>query len=113
MLPLGALIALAWVNAAPESYYRFTLPVAFPVNDIAMVFFFAVITKEVVEATAPGGCIASVATGAAAGRCGCWCGRSPCAAARCLVDAFDEPMLAIAWPVTFATDLAVGYFITG
>ncbi len=29
-----------------------------------------------------------------------------------LVDAFDEPMLAIAWPVTFATDLAVGYFIT-
>ena len=27
-----------------------------------------------------------------------------------LVAALDEPMLASAWPVTFATDLAVAYF---
>ena len=112
MLPLGALVALAWVNAAPESYFRFTLPVAFAVNDIAMVFFFAVITKEVVEATAPGGVLhpwrrallpVVAAVGAAA---------LPALLHAGLVDAFDEPMLAIAWPVTFATDLAVGYFIT-
>ena len=112
MLPLGALVALAWVNAAPESYFRFTLPVAFAVNDIAMVFFFAVITKEVVEATAPGGVLhpwrrallpVVAAVGVAA---------FPALLHIGLVDAFDEPMLAIAWPVTFATDLAVGYFIT-
>ena len=53
--PLGAAIALVWVNAAPESYYRFTYAISFAVNDVAMVFFFALMTKEVVEATAPGG----------------------------------------------------------
>src|SRR5215510_16620316 len=55
LLPLGAVIALIWVNTRPESYYRFTYAIAFVVNDVAMAFFFALITKEVVEATAPGG----------------------------------------------------------
>src|SRR5262249_49516809 len=55
LLPVGASIALVWANAAPESYYRVTYAIAFAVNDVAMVFFFALVTKEVVEATAPGG----------------------------------------------------------
>ena len=59
LLPLGALIALVWVNAAPESYYRFTFAIAFAVNDVAMVFFFGLMTKEVVEATAPNGVLHS------------------------------------------------------
>jgi len=54
-LPLGALIALVWVNTAPESYSVFTSAMSFAVNDVAMVLFFALMTKEVVEATAPGG----------------------------------------------------------
>ena len=111
MLPLGATIALAWVNTAPESYFRFTLAMAFAVNDVAMVFFFAVIAKEVVEATAPGGMLhpwrrawlpVFAAVGATA---------VPALLHIPLVDALDEPMLATAWPVTFATDLAVGYFV--
>ncbi len=53
LLPLGAVIALLWVNTRPESYYRFTYAIAFAVNDVAMMLFFAVMTKEVVEATAP------------------------------------------------------------
>ena len=111
MLPLGAIIALAWVNIAPESYFRFTLAIAFAVNGIAMAFFFAVITKEVVEATAPGGVlhpwrrallpvVAAIAATAI-----------PALLHVGVVDALDEPMLAIAWPVAFATDLAVSYFI--
>ena len=105
------MIALAWVNTAPESYHRFTLPVAFAVNDVAMAFFFAIITKEVVEATAPGGVLhpwrrALLPVVAAVGVVAL-----PALLHIRLVDAFDEPMLAIAWPVTFATDLAVGYFI--
>ena len=54
-MPLGAVIALVWVNTAPESYYAFTSAMSFAVNDVAMVLFFALMTKEVVEATAPGG----------------------------------------------------------
>ena len=42
-----------------ESYFRFSYAAAFAVNDVAMVFFFAVMTKEVVEATAPGGILRS------------------------------------------------------
>jgi Na+:H+ antiporter, NhaA family len=87
------------------------LPVAFAVNDIAMVFFFGVITKEVVEATAPGGVLhpwrrALLPVVAAIGVVAL-----PALLHIGLVDALDEPMLVIAWPVTFATDLAVGYFI--
>src|SRR4029434_4034384 len=55
LLPLGALIALVWVNTAPESYYSFTFAISFAVNDVAMMIFFALMTKEIVEATAPGG----------------------------------------------------------
>jgi hypothetical protein len=55
LLPLGAAVALVWANTAAESY-RLTYAIAFAVNDVAMVFFFALMTKEVVEATAPGAC---------------------------------------------------------
>ena len=55
LLPFGAAIALVWANTFPESYFRFSYAAALAVNDIAMVFFFALMTKEVVEATAPGG----------------------------------------------------------
>ncbi len=54
-LPVGCAAALVWANTAPESYYRLAHATAFAVNDIGMVFFFALITKEVVEATLPGG----------------------------------------------------------
>ena len=55
LLPLGALMALVWVHTAPESYYSFTFAIAFAVNDVAMALFFALIMKEIVEATAPAG----------------------------------------------------------
>jgi NhaA family Na+:H+ antiporter len=56
-LPIGCAAALAWANTLPESYYRFAHATAFAVNDIGMVFFFALITKEVAEATLPGGAL--------------------------------------------------------
>jgi NhaA family Na+:H+ antiporter len=56
-LPLGCAAALVWANARPESYYRFANATAFIVNDVGMAFFFALITKEVVEATLPGGAL--------------------------------------------------------
>jgi len=46
---------MVWVNVEPESYYLFTYRIAFAVNDVGMVLFFALMTKEVVEATVTGG----------------------------------------------------------
>jgi NhaA family Na+:H+ antiporter len=111
LLPLGAVIALVWVNTAPESYYRFRLAVSFAVNDIAMAFFFAVIMKEVVEATAPGGVLhpwrrAVLPLVASIGAT-----LVPALIHRQAVEVLDEPMLAVGWPITFATDLAFSYFI--
>jgi Na+:H+ antiporter, NhaA family len=111
ILPAGAAIALVWANVLPESYYRFSYAIAFAVNDVAMAFFFALMTKEVVEATAPGGVlhpwrrallpvIAAIAATALSALIHVQA-----------VDALDEPALAVAWPVTFATDLAFSYFI--
>ena len=109
LLPLGVVIALVWANVFPDSYFRFSYGWAFGVNDVAMVFFFGLMTKEVVEATAPGGVMHRwrrvllpiiAAVGATA---------TPAMLHLYLAERFDEPMLAVAWPVTFATDLAVGY----
>jgi Na+:H+ antiporter, NhaA family len=111
LLPLGASIAMVWVNTAPESYYRFTYAIAFAVNDVAMVFFFALMTKEVVEATSPGGVLhpwrrALLPVIAAIGAT-----IVPALIYVRAVDALDEPMLAVGWPVSFATDIAVSYFV--
>jgi Na+:H+ antiporter, NhaA family len=110
-LPIGAAIALVWVNVRPESYYSFSYAIAFAVNDVAMAFFFALMTKEVVEATAPGGVLhpfrrAVVPVIAAIGGV-----LIPAVLHGFIVDALDEPALEVAWPIALATDLAVGYFV--
>jgi len=56
-LPIGCVAALVWANTFPDSYYRFAQAIAFAVNDVGMVFFLALITKEVAEATLPGGAL--------------------------------------------------------
>jgi Na+:H+ antiporter, NhaA family len=111
LLPLGVLIALVWANTGPESYYSVAYAMSFAVNDVSMVFFFALMTKEVVEATAPGGVLhpwrrawlpVAAAIGATA---------IPALIYSQAVDALDEPVLAVAWPVPFATDIAASYFL--
>jgi NhaA family Na+:H+ antiporter len=56
-LPVGCAAALIWANTFSESYYRFAHATAFAVNNVGMAFFFALITKEVAEATLPGGAL--------------------------------------------------------
>ena len=111
LLPLGAAIALVWVNLRPESYYRLSFAIAFAVNDVAMTFFFALMTKEVVEATAPNGVLhpwrrALLPVIAAMGAV-----LIPAWLHVQFVEALDEPMLAIGWPISLTTDLAVAYFV--
>jgi NhaA family Na+:H+ antiporter len=56
-LPVGCAAAMIWANTLPDSYFRFAHAAAFLVNDVGIVFFFALITKEVAEATLPGGAL--------------------------------------------------------
>jgi Na+:H+ antiporter, NhaA family len=111
LLPLGAGLAIAWANLWPESYFTFSYAAAFVVNDIALVFFFALMTKEVVEATAPNGVLhpwrrALLPVMAAIGIAAITAQLQIVAA-----EWLDEPMLSAGWPITFATDLAFSYFI--
>lgn len=55
----GTTTAVVWANLSYASYDRIAHPLHFWVNDIGMVFFFALAAKEVFEATLPGGSLAS------------------------------------------------------
>ena len=51
----GAALGLVWANADPGGYAEFARVTRPFVNDVAMVFFFGLVMKEVYEATLPGG----------------------------------------------------------
>lgn len=59
LLVAGAVIAVVWANLDFESYDHVAHPLHFWVNDVGMVFFFALAAKEVFEATLPGGALNS------------------------------------------------------
>jgi Na+:H+ antiporter, NhaA family len=111
-LPIGCLAALFWSNTLPETYYRFAHLLAFPVNDIGMVFFFALITKEVVEATAPGGALhpwrrAALPITAALGGCAV-----AIAAYLAFLQSVGEPMLMSGWVTACAIDVPSTYIVS-
>lgn len=111
LLPLGVLIALVWANLEPEGYFRLAHAAAFPVNEIGMAIFLGLIAQELYETMMPGGAL------------GAWPERSfPAVAALggvagsvatylVLVRLWHEQMLASAWPVVVAIDLAAGYYL--
>lgn len=59
LLLAGTISAVVWANLDLTSYDRIAHPLHFWVNDVGMVFFFALAAKEVFEATLPGGPLAS------------------------------------------------------
>lgn len=59
LLLAGTAVAVIWANLDFGSYDRVAHALHFVVNDIGMVFFFALAAKEVFEATLPGGSLAS------------------------------------------------------
>jgi NhaA family Na+:H+ antiporter len=111
LLVVGAVAALVWANTAHDSYEHFAHAVHFAVNDIGMVFFFAIAAKEVFEATLPGGPLASARTAAmpllsaAGGMVG------PALTYLALVQVFDTPELANGWAIPCATDIAFSYLV--
>ena len=59
LLLAGTVAALVWANLDLTGYERTSHPLHFWVNDVGMVFFFALAAKEVFEAGLPGGPLAS------------------------------------------------------
>jgi NhaA family Na+:H+ antiporter len=110
LLVAGTLAALIWANLDVHSYEAFTHGrVHFIVNDIGMVFFFALAAKEIVEATLPGGPLqspreAAVPLLAAAGGMA-----APAGIFALLVLATGRPELMRGWAVPCATDIAFSY----
>ena len=59
LLLAGTVTAVVWANLDLAGYTRLAHPLQFWVNDIGMVFFFALAAKEVFESMLPGGALAS------------------------------------------------------
>ena len=59
LLLAGTAAAVVWANVDLGSYDALAHPLHFWVNDVGMVFFFALAANEVFEATLPGGPLAS------------------------------------------------------
>jgi Na+:H+ antiporter, NhaA family len=110
-LPAGCVFALLWANTLPDSYFRFAHASTFLVNDIGIVFFFALITKEVVEATLPDGALhpwrrAALPVAAAVG--------SVIVSIACylaFLQYIGEPMLTRGWVAACAIDIPGSYII--
>ena len=111
LLPAGLLAALVWANTAAESYFAFASGAAFWANDVAMVLFFGLLTKEVVEATAPDGVLHSwrKATMPLIGAAGA--AITSAVVYVWFVGAADQPMLERGWPLAAPTDLALAYLV--
>jgi NhaA family Na+:H+ antiporter len=110
-LPLGAALALVWANTAPDSYFRLAHTLAFPVNEVGMAVFLGLITQEAIEAVMPGGALHSWRR---------WAMPIVAAAGGLLGSTFvylgyiswrHEQVLAQAWPIACAIDMAAGYYV--
>lgn len=109
LLVSGTVIALLWANFSPASYEDAAHVLHFPVNDIAMVFFFALAAKEIIEATLPGGALASpreagVPLLAAVGGMAV-----PAALYLAQAALHGRPELMRGWAIPCATDIAFSY----
>jgi NhaA family Na+:H+ antiporter len=111
VVPLGLVVALIWVNTAPESYFKVAEGLSFAVNDVGMAFLLALLMQEVVEAILPGGTLHPWRRGmlpiiaAAGGTLGA------IATYRAAISLGNEPVLAIGWPVATAVDVAAGFLV--
>lgn len=109
LLVAGTLTALIWANVNLEAYEHVAHALHFAVNDVGMVFFFALAAKEIIEATLPGGALSSpreagVPLFAAIG------GMVVPATLYAVQANFDgRPELMPGWAIPCATDIAFSY----
>jgi NhaA family Na+:H+ antiporter len=111
LLVLGAAGGLLWANVAYSSYDRFAHALHFAVNDIGMVFFFAIAAKEVFEATLPGGPLSSVRRAAVPLLAAAGGMLAPALIYIGLVAWSGHRELMRGWAIPCATDIAFSYLI--
>jgi Na+:H+ antiporter, NhaA family len=111
LLVAGAVIALVCANADIEQYTRFTQATRFVVNDIGMVFFFAMATKEVYEATLPGGPLSSGRQAAVPVLAAIGGMAAPASIYALSVWLAGRPELMRGWAIPCATDIAFSYLV--
>jgi NhaA family Na+:H+ antiporter len=106
LLLAGTVAAVAWANLDFGSYDRLAHPLHFVVNDIGMVFFFALAAKEVFEATLPGGALASPRRAAAPLAAAVGGMAAPALIYLVLASTRGPADLARGWAIPCATDIA-------
>ena len=109
LLVAGAVTALVWANVSLSSYSSFTHAMHFVVNDIGMVFFFALATKEIVESTLPGGALASPREAAVPVFAAVGGMAMPATLYIVQANAINRPDLLPGWAIPCATDIAFSY----
>ena len=107
----GALLALLWANTDPAGYEAFTHPLHFAVNDIAMAFFFGLATKEIVEATAPGGALYSLRRAAVPVIAAVGGMAGPALLYVAMSTMTGRPDMIRGWAIPCATDIAFSYMV--
>ena len=111
LLIAGTVVAVVWANVDLASYDAVAHPLHFAVNDIGMVFFFALAAKEVFEATLPGGSLSSPRRAAAPLAAAVGGMALPAAIYVALVAARGPDELMRGWAIPCATDIAFSAMI--
>ena len=106
LLLAGTVGAVVWANVDSRSYDAVAHPLHFWVNDVGMVFFFALAAKEVREATLPGGPLASVRRAAAPLAAAVGGMAAPALIYVALAWTRGAPELLRGWAIPCATDIA-------
>ena len=111
LLIVGALSGLLWANIDAASYRSFAYALHFLVNDVGMVFFFALATKEVYEAMLPGGPLASPRQAAVPVLAAVGGMAVPASLYAVGTVALGAPELLRGWAIPCATDIAFAYLV--
>jgi NhaA family Na+:H+ antiporter len=111
LLLAGTIAAVVWANLDLASYDRIMHPLHFWVNDIGMVFFFALAAKEVFEATLPGGPLASPRQAAAPLAAAVGGMVAPALIYVALTSTSGAAELSRGWAIPCATDIAFSAMI--
>jgi Na+:H+ antiporter, NhaA family len=106
LLLAGTVAAVVWANLDVASYGLVAHPLHFWVNDVGMVFFFALAAKEVFEATLPGGALASRRQASAPLAAAIGGMIAPAAIYVACASSLGAPGLLRGWAIPCATDIA-------
>ena len=109
LLVIGTVVALLWANIDHASYEHVAHTLEFAVNDVGMVFFFALATKEIVESTLPGGALATGREAAVPVLAAVGGMAAPAAIFALQATVGAHPELLRGWAIPCATDIAFSY----